>query len=447
MTRLITKTYTIGRNAENDINPSKMPALDTERISRKHAVIDFYNDGTMDITDKSSNGTFVNEKRLQKDMPTPVRTSDVITLAGIRFRWQTLPEFEGMTDVSSSANTSYTPPAAPAPNRQPVQSAAAKQGFSWKIGGSVAAVVLIVAILFARDTEPCLNCPKPPIPIPIPIPIPDPAKIDPPSRTNNDNATGKIYLYGEYRYQGTDAKDIFSSGTGFLVNDSGYVVTNYHVIADYVSLENGQSTSIEKAIANPNFQLNKIIFWIKFPDLEKAANLELIGYDKDKDLAILKIDSKSFTKLQEINVRPVVLWNGEIEKGMDIYAIGYNSLDVVGQKSALERKKIKINALFDGSSEMSVFHKDQQVVEGTKDSVAVSTDSDGAITQVLADVINHDATLDHGQSGGPTFLKQNDYLIGVNRSYYNVVRNTNTSISSSELETFLKAKGISFIKK
>lgn len=60
-------------------------------------------------------------------------------------------------------------------------------------------------------------------------------------------------------------ENVGSSGSGFVVNDYGYVVTNYHVVED----------AIQIVVAN---------------EANEQYSAELMGYDKDVDLALLYVE-------------------------------------------------------------------------------------------------------------------------------------------------------------
>ena len=61
----------IGRTADNDI------VLDNRGVSRKHAQIEFSDQGAVLIDNDSLNGTFVNQRKVNEQ---PLRDSDVITI-------------------------------------------------------------------------------------------------------------------------------------------------------------------------------------------------------------------------------------------------------------------------------------------------------------------------------------------------------------------------------
>lgn len=68
------KTYKIGRNPDNDI----VIQDDTLIASRYHATLNVSDNGNITIIDNSTNGTFVNGLRLQKNIETTVKNNDEI---------------------------------------------------------------------------------------------------------------------------------------------------------------------------------------------------------------------------------------------------------------------------------------------------------------------------------------------------------------------------------
>ena len=85
-------------------------------------------------------------------------------------------------------------------------------------------------------------------------------------------------------------ENLGSTGSGFIVNDYGYVVTNYHVIADSVSIVIADYT-------------------------EKEYSAEVVGYDKDMDLALLYSES--------LNLKAATLADSDLAKlGETVIAIG-----------------------------------------------------------------------------------------------------------------------------
>ena len=89
------------------------------------------------------------------------------------------------------------------------------------------------------------------------------------------------YGYG-YTYQ--------ASGSGFIISDDGYILTNYHVVDG--------SDSVTVATYE-----------------DETYNAKVIGYDESNDVAILKIDAE--------NLKPVTIGDSDkLRVGDYVYAIG-----------------------------------------------------------------------------------------------------------------------------
>ena len=87
-------------------------------------------------------------------------------------------------------------------------------------------------------------------------------------------------------YQTTSA----ASGSGFILSDDGYIITNHHVIED--------STGITVSLYDGT-----------------TYDAQLIGYDESNDIAVLKVDAQ--------NLPPVILGNSDnMNVGDSVVAIG-----------------------------------------------------------------------------------------------------------------------------
>ena len=145
------------------------------------------------------------------------------------------------------------------------------------------------------------------------------------------------------------------SGTGFIWNEEGYIVTNFHVVqqAERVTVTMQDGTTY-------------------------AATA--VGVDPDKDLAVLKIDAP----------------------GVDLHPVrpGDSSLLEVG------RKVIAIGNPFGLDTTMTV-----GVVS------ALGREIDSVSRRKIGDVIQTDAAINPGNSGGP-LLNSLGQLVGVNTAIY-----------------------------
>jgi serine protease Do len=152
-----------------------------------------------------------------------------------------------------------------------------------------------------------------------------------------------------------DTAQVNGMGTGFFIDPSGYILTNYHVIA---------------GINNIQVKLNSLA---THPQTKHSA--KLIGFNEHVDLAIIKITSD--TNFQVMSLAT----SSDLMLGETVIAIGnaYGYEDTItrGIVSALHRR------------------------------VEVNTD------QYYEDLIQTDASINPGNSGGPLINIQGD-AIGVN---------------------------------
>lgn len=101
------------------------------------------------------------------------------------------------------------------------------------------------------------------------------------------------------------SSEFSSSGSGFLISDKGYFVTNYHVIED----------------------ANEVWVDSKINGLTKTSKAKVVVSDKNNDLAILKVDG-----LYNLP-QPVYGFNpNTVDVGTSIYAMGYPLLGYMGDE-------------------------------------------------------------------------------------------------------------------
>jgi serine protease Do len=165
---------------------------------------------------------------------------------------------------------------------------------------------------------------------------------------------GDFYRVPQYRQNGTEEQEI-GGGSGFIVSDDGYVVTNAHVVSDpeakYTAFLNDGTT----------------------------YEAEVIAADEVLDVAVLKIAGDDFTYLEFGD-------STAIKAGQSVVAIG--------------------NALGEFSNTVSV-----GVVSGLARSITASNNA--GQSEQLTNIIQTDAAINPGNSGGP-LLDLSGKVIGVN---------------------------------
>ena len=144
-------------------------------------------------------------------------------------------------------------------------------------------------------------------------------------------------------------------GTGMIVSENGYILTNWHVAGDkyskcYVTLENS-----------------------------KVENGSVVWADKDLDLAILKINA---TNLNSITFGD----SNNIKIGQKAYAIG-NPIGVEFQRTVTSG-----------------------IISGINRTIKIDEES---TSTYMEDLIQTDATINPGNSGGP-LINSNGEVIGIN---------------------------------
>jgi S1-C subfamily serine protease len=145
------------------------------------------------------------------------------------------------------------------------------------------------------------------------------------------------------------------SGTGFVWDKQGHVVTNYHVIRD--------ADFAHVALAD-----------------HSSWPAKLVGVASDKDLAVLKIDAP-MDRLIPVKVGQ----SKNLEVGLKVYAIG------------------------------NPFGLDQTLTTGIIS--ALGREIESVTERKIRDVIQTDAAINPGNSGGP-LLDSLGHLIGVNTAIY-----------------------------
>ncbi len=142
------------------------------------------------------------------------------------------------------------------------------------------------------------------------------------------------------------------TGSGFIWDDGGHVVTNFHVIR---SARTGARVTLSDGSSHP---------------------AELVGYSKDHDLAVVRIDAP------KKKLRPVPLGkSSNLKVGQSVYAIG------------------------------NPFGLDQTLTTGVVSALGRKIKSVGGFP--IDDVVLTDAAINPGNSGGP-LLDSAGRLIGVN---------------------------------
>ncbi|MDD3772199.1 MAG: serine protease, partial [Weeksellaceae bacterium] len=177
------------------------------------------------------------------------------------------------------------------------------------------------------------------------------------------------------------------NGSGFFIDQRGYIATNYHVIKDANQIE-------------INFIRN---------GQQQSFNAEVIQSDRQNDLAILKITDNSFNPFANI---PYNFQTNLSDVGTNIFALGYPMADVMGSE-----------------------------IKFTDGKISSKTGIQGDITMYQISV-----PIQSGNSGGALFDYDGNLVgitsAGLNRDYFNS-ENVNYAIKTSYLKNLTDVLPIS----
>lgn len=148
-----------------------------------------------------------------------------------------------------------------------------------------------------------------------------------------------------------------SIGTGFIIDSSGLILTNQHVVSS-----------------------DKAVYQVITNDEKKYDVVEIIKDDVN-DIALIKIDAKDLT--------PIKLGNSDIlAVGQKVLAIGTPLGKYAGSAT-------------------------EGIISGLDRTVTASSDWSGFTSKTYEDVIQTDAAVNPGNSGGPLINSQGE-VIGIN---------------------------------
>jgi len=164
------------------------------------------------------------------------------------------------------------------------------------------------------------------------------------------------------------------AGSGFVWDDAGHVITNYHVVAG------GPLGMMRRGGGTTERDLPRKVT-CKLPGQDQELEATVIGVEPDKDLAVLKIDPAALEHVTPLAAAS----SAALRVGQSVLAIG------------------------------NPFGLDWTLTQGIVS--ALGRDIDGAGGRPIRECIQTDAAINPGNSGGP-LLDSSGRLIGVNTMIY-----------------------------
>ncbi len=184
-----------------------------------------------------------------------------------------------------------------------------------------------------------------------------------PGKIYAERSGGVVTVYAQFG-DATSADAAGGQGSGFVVSDDGYVLTNAHVVTDAGGGNRGSAVTAADDV------------YVEFSDGDRVG-ARVIGWDIFDDVAVIKVDP------EQHELQPVPLGDStSVRVGDPVAAIG----SPFGEEGTLT----------------------VGVVSATRRSIEALT-SDYAIV----DAIQTDAPINRGNSGGPMFNARGE-VIGIN---------------------------------
>lgn len=226
-----------------------------------------------------------------------------------------------------------------------------------------------------------------------------------------------VCVVAEYISNASGASELYAWGTGFFVGTDGkdpqYLVTNCHVVQDYLDLGEGAYVNTDDG----KIRVGLRVYYGK----DEYEEVYVVDHDSTKDIAIVNLENPT-DKRKPIKLRTI----DDTAQGEKIFCVG-----------------------FPGDSDNTLL---EAVSKWGKNDVTVTT---GTISRLLTlsnnageKAIQTDAEINHGNSGGP-MVDTDGNVIGINTwsiSGAEGERNIYYAINAEEAMTMLSRNAVTFEK-
>ncbi len=232
------------------------------------------------------------------------------------------------------------------------------------------------------------------------------------------DANNVIYAanYSEINEQNEQELSIQYTGSGFLVDKHGLIVTNKHVALPW--LEKCRDKELIKAGFTPKM----VMFRAFFPGIKTPFNIELITEAENDDLAILKMNIVSDYQLHPLSLCSS---KNKVAMGDPVIVLGYpTGFDL-------------LSASIDDSPSQLVYEDFAGLGEALADSCLIfPMATRGICGQVYPGRVAYDAPTAIGASGSPV-LNSRGEVIAVNTALLKGFSGTNFGIPVEKVESLL----------
>jgi len=206
------------------------------------------------------------------------------------------------------------------------------------------------------------------------------------NRTNDSEISDNIFTKirkSTVKINVSKSNNGYSWGSGFFINDEGYIVTNNHVVAGFNSLRIGINGE------------------------DRLVYAELAGYDECADIAVIKLTSNTKAPSYNQNLAYLTWQNNRVNFGDSISVAGFPG-------DSLDNK----------NEPMLTYN------EGTVNTDTYQGDTRWASTEVFT----HSAYTAGGNSGGAVMNTDTGEVVGIHYSGHTEIENRKYAISGVEAQ-------------